>query len=122
MAVKMYVLKNVNKERNCFYQYPGSKMKDDQPYWLRHDYVLDVVGGGGVAELHRAHFYVDEKVALKQAINLTKKLGVGGSHFGPYRNRYPDSCGEEGYVKYAPMYEVVAVMVDVREVDDEVIA
>lgn len=115
MTVKMWVIKNTNKERDCFYQYPGSKMKDDQPYWLEHDYVQDTVGGRPVAEIYRAHLYADENAAKKQAANLTKKLGVGGSWFGPYRNRYPDSCGEEGYAKYAPKYEAVAVMVNVYE-------
>lgn len=57
----------------------------------------------------------DYEMAKRIAKSLNQDYCHGGNKFTDYyRMPYPDSCGEEGYAEFAPVWEVVAVDINIK--------
>ena len=107
--MKIYVIKNTNVKRDCWYTRFGGKK--DVPTVLKGDYWK--TGDSTTSTLEDAHLFGRLESAEKRAAHMTEKFKLGGEAFGEFYARYPDSCGKKGWAKYAPKF--VAVLLEDEE-------
>lgn len=113
---RSYVFRNTNPKRDAFYNWDG---KQTRVPWLEGDYIKvpknSAYPHGATDDLVDALKVHEYDMAVRIAQSFNKEYGVNGTKFTDYyRMPYPDSCGEEGYAEFAPIWEVVAVDIDIK--------
>lgn len=105
----IYVIMNQNNERDAFYEsFTTDGVANIRPSWLNGDYISSPLGAT-TNDVDKAFRWDDIEQCRAQVDHFNYWYSSDGGYF--LHHRYPDSCGQEGYVKYAPKFVVMEMLV-----------